>query len=187
MFRLRSIIRARAGKKVLLVGSALVATAVPANAYSCQNETLEVTCDASKCEASGGFTPMRLSLDSRGRRLSLCAYSGCFEGRPTKISETSRYLHVSGSFRFSGMPRDSWDIAVTVDKQKGYAVMMGGGFVNPMICAKVGANGFKMGVSFASGRPYALWKSEQVGGIDLALDRLQRQKVRTPIGLLEIC
>lgn len=83
-----------------------------------------------------------------------------------KISETSRYLHVSGSFRFSGTPRDSWDIAVTVDKQKGYAVMMGGGFVNPMFCArcKVGANGFKIGVSFASGRPYALWKSEQVGG-----------------------
>lgn len=48
--------------------------------FSCRNEAAEIQCAGAGCSvATDGFTPMELTR--RGRTLSLCAYSGCREGR----------------------------------------------------------------------------------------------------------
>ena len=47
---------------------------------------LEIRCDAENCtaEEEGNFTPMSVTVDDAGL-MSVCAYSGCWEGKGTVV------------------------------------------------------------------------------------------------------
>lgn len=69
-----------------LAVAALAAAGGPARAtdFNCRNLEAEISCANGACTVtvpggSDGFTPM--GLTRRGATLSICAYSGCWEGR----------------------------------------------------------------------------------------------------------
>ncbi len=116
----------------------LMAGATPAAAqdFSCSNKSAEISCKGGACEvnADDGFTPM--SLGRTGSRLSICAYSGCWEGpilvRRSRGSIDLLYAQVrnpqaNGS---SGMS----ELAIIYDRASRTAQMRWGGFANSMGC-----------------------------------------------------
>ena len=53
-----------------------------AGGWSCRNEGLEVTCNKTQCKSRNDHTPMDVTID-KNKRLTFCAYSGCWVGRAT--------------------------------------------------------------------------------------------------------
>lgn len=116
-----------------------LAAGVPAAAadFTCSNEAAEIRCGDGACEANtDGFTPM--SLSRTGNRLSICAYSGCWEGsilvRRSPGPVDLLYARVRRTTGTGGTGADMSDLAVTYDRSARTAQMRWGGFANAMGC-----------------------------------------------------
>lgn len=116
-----------------------LASGAPAAAadFTCSNKSAETTCSAGACEVNtDGFTPM--SLSRSGNRLSICAYSGCWEGtilvRRTAGPADLLYARVRQSTGTGGGTADMRDLAVIYDRAARTAQMRWGGFANAMGC-----------------------------------------------------
>ncbi len=112
--------------------------AAPTESWQCRND-LEIRCDAGKCaaETRDAFTPMSVSFDDSGK-ISVCAYTGCWEGTGT-ASETGTFLMLMGeNFKFSTSDTSDMneDVAIILDKKDKIAVLKAGGFAHPLICEK---------------------------------------------------
>ncbi len=115
--------------------------AMPAAAqdFTCSNRSAEIACEGGACEVDkDGFTPMSLSRE--GSRLSICAYSGCWEGpilvRRSRGSIDLLYAKVrnpqgGASSTTAGMS----ELAIIYDRRSRTAQMRWGGFANSMGCA----------------------------------------------------
>lgn len=123
----------------LLAVGLFAATAFAQTAsWECRND-LEVRCAGGKCEAESGdgFTPMSVTFAETGR-LSVCAYTGCWEGT-AGVSGDDRFLMLTGrGLRFSTNASMKEDIAVVLDRRDGVATLKAGGFAHPLICKKGG-------------------------------------------------
>lgn len=115
-----------------------VLTISQAENWQCQND-LEIHCDDVSCEITpqGEFTPMDVTFDSSGE-LSICAYSGCWEGTGDVLSSTNFLVLIGQRFAFSTTPDNSdingQDLSLTLDKADNIAVLKLGTFVQPLHC-----------------------------------------------------
>lgn len=117
-----------------LAGLAASAPAI-AGDFTCSNKAAQISCGDGACEVTtDGFTPM--SLSRTGNRLSVCAYTGCWEG-PILVRRSPGpvdllYARVRQS-EGTGGP-DMRDLAVIYDRASRTAQMRWGGFANAMGC-----------------------------------------------------
>lgn len=102
-----------------------------AKTWKCTNKDLEIQCTAEKCDSSDGFTPIQVSINSESGYMSICAYSGCFEGTGVTTKNQSHLL-------FSGLAlsnaENSADVMVALDIEKKVAVLSGMSFAMPLHC-----------------------------------------------------
>lgn len=102
-----------------------------AKTWECTNKDLEIQCTAETCASSEGFTPIQVSVNSDSGHMSICAYSGCFEGKGVTTKNKSHLL-------FSGLAlssaENSADVMVALDIEKKIAVISGMSFAMPLHC-----------------------------------------------------
>jgi len=118
--------------------SVLAATSVYAgDTWHCRNEAVEVSCNAGKCEVSKDFTPLDVTVDSE-TGLTVCAYSGCWEGKLTSMLASQNHLTVqaddmkwSTSVDKKGIPG-----SVTIDRKSGTGTVLASSFAVPVTCRK---------------------------------------------------
>ncbi len=119
-----------------LIATSLLAAPALAEEWSCSNEAAEITCGAETCEVKTGddFTPSRLTVNANGE-VSLCAYSGCWEGQAVSMARVGRYVTAVGlDLPWSAPANPAASIAATIDTQSNVAVLLADGFAHPMTC-----------------------------------------------------
>ena len=120
---------------ILAVLSALaVASALPAAAatsWSCRNP-IEVGCSAKTCEVAADFTAMDISLAENGR-VSVCAYSGCWEGKAVVTHRAGFVQFVASRLVFSSGGSAS-AMTASIDTRDRIGVIKIGGYAQPIIC-----------------------------------------------------
>lgn len=121
--------------RMLLLALLLAPLPAAAQDFNCRNGEAEIRCDNGACEVlkDQGFTPM--GLTRRGGTLSICAYSGCAEGRilvsRTRDGIAMLYADVRRPAATGVSPEP---LAVLYDQTAGTAQMRWGGFSNAMTC-----------------------------------------------------
>jgi hypothetical protein len=114
---------------------ALLSTEVFSSEWNCHNKDLEIHCDANKCEASDGFTPFDISVSTNGL-MSICAYSGCWEGKG-KVLKSGGHILVSGNkLKWTGNTPSSANFMVALDTMDKIGFIKGEGFAMPIICSQ---------------------------------------------------
>ncbi len=117
----------------------LVSTLAAAGAWQCRNP-VEIACSEETCTAAaaGEFTPMDISADRKGR-VSVCAYSGCWETQTKPVARRGRLLFAADGAAFSTSPSPEMrtDITLIIDERSGLGFVMAGGFAHPLVCAKM--------------------------------------------------
>lgn len=79
---------------------------------------------------------MSVSVAGSGA-LSVCAYSGCWEGNATVHPDETFLILVGHDLAFSTAPEDksaAADVAVVVDRGQGVATLKVGAFALPLLC-----------------------------------------------------
>lgn len=116
----------------------LIISALAGAAWQCRNP-VEIACADGACIAApaDAFTPMDISAEADGR-LSVCAYSGCWEARARPVRKRGRLLYVADAARFSTSqdPAMRTDITLAIDTRTGEGFVMASGFANPLQCAQ---------------------------------------------------
>lgn len=120
---------------VVLLGS--LAPFVPAEAreYTCTNKQLEITCANGACEKSESFTAASVSADTRTKRMSICLYSTCHEGKADRIETRGPYLVAIGTGLKSNAPnggRGRGVIVIDTAEKSGSLVALN--FRSPLTC-----------------------------------------------------
>jgi hypothetical protein len=118
----------------LILLAALFPLPAFAQDFHCRNTAGEIRCGEGACAIeTQGFTPMELTR--RGNKVSLCAYSGCWEGpvlvRRTRGALTMLFADVRGSTPGNS---GSESLAVIHDRAGRVAQVRWGGFANAMTC-----------------------------------------------------
>jgi hypothetical protein len=118
-------------------GKATVDNKLTPTSFSCTND-IEVQCDTDGCsvEDKDAFTPMSVTFDNSGT-LSVCAYTGCYEGTAEVWQKASFLSLHAGGLAFSSVastPDDAEDIAITIDLRDSIAVLKVGAFAQPLLC-----------------------------------------------------
>ena len=103
--------------------------------WNCRNKDLEVTCDAKSCSTSDSFTPMSVTI-TRASLMSICAYSGCWEGQGVTSSSGIFRVTFGRELPFSSASDMKADIAVVIDESDNVAIVKGAGFASPMHCTR---------------------------------------------------
>ena len=102
------------------------------HSYQCKND-VEVQCDSSGCESeANSFTAMSVDFDDTGN-LSVCAYSGCWQGQADLLSAGHFTVLTAQNLKFSTSD-DVQNIAIILDRIDGVAVLKAGGFAQPLLC-----------------------------------------------------
>ena len=103
--------------------------------WNCRNKDLEITCSSNKCEASDSFTPVSININKNGA-LSICAYSGCWEGKG-KVMTSGKHILVSGrKLKWSGTTPNNADFIVALDASDKVGFIKGEGFAMPINCSQ---------------------------------------------------
>jgi hypothetical protein len=122
---------------ILALGILLGSTSANAKQWVCSNQAAEISCGKTGCNVAEGFTPMSVGLDTKGK-MSVCAYSGCWEGKASKIVKTGSYTtFYSNRLKWSqneGTGPSYIDASVTIDRRQSYATMLAAGYAHPMTC-----------------------------------------------------
>jgi hypothetical protein len=119
---------------------AMLAVASPAGAqqFACSNRSAEIRCGAGACEVkTAEFTPM--SLSRAGRTLSICAYSGCWEGQIAirRVQGQTEFLYARvRNGQAASPPPEMSHLSVLFDHRSNTAQMNWAGFSNVMDCGE---------------------------------------------------
>jgi hypothetical protein len=111
----------------------LLSTQVFSASWSCRNNDLEIHCDSNKCVASDNFTPFDISVNTNGA-LSICAYSGCWEGKGKVLASGKHVLISAKKLKWTGTTANSVDFMVAVDTSDNIGFVKGEGFAMPTNC-----------------------------------------------------
>lgn len=130
------------GKAMRALGAGVLALAASAAqagtaaTWRCHNE-VEVSCGADGCSAAaeGGFTPMDLAFADDGG-LSLCAYSGCWEGNGQVLARAPFLVISATQLPWSDPHADDAqrDVLVAFDPADRVALVKAGGWALPLQC-----------------------------------------------------
>ncbi|MEO1553818.1 MAG: hypothetical protein AAFR82_07755 [Pseudomonadota bacterium] len=123
----------------LMMSGQVVADIEPEAApdWICSNPEVEISCDERGCLVSDSHTPMSVALSRQ--EISVCAYSGCWQGAPDAVLRTGERFQTftAESLPFSTAPETKADIAITVDRESGVATLLVADiFAHPMRCQK---------------------------------------------------
>jgi hypothetical protein len=120
---------------LLSITLTLLSAPIFASSWNCSNKDLEIHCSPDKCEVADGFTPMSISLNTDGT-LSICAYSGCWEGNGM-VMKFGNHVLVSGKhLQWTGTNPGTADFMVAVDTSDNVGFIKGEGFAMPTICTQ---------------------------------------------------
>lgn len=105
--------------------------------WHCHN-TLEVRCARTGCTVLGedDFTPMSVNASSSGE-LSVCAYSGCWQGQARAWSRSPWLFWTAHQLPWQGMPAQpeaAEDVVLVIDQDEGIALIRAGPFAQALIC-----------------------------------------------------
>lgn len=124
---------------VIALGVLSVTTDLYADTWGCKND-VEIQCGDVSCATtkSGEFTPMDVRFDTRGK-FSVCAYSGCWDGKGHV--ETSESLVMIHKARANwSVPNEAADmredVSIMFSTTDRIALIKAGMFVLPMHCVK---------------------------------------------------
>jgi len=101
--------------------------------WSCTNPDIEVMCSDKKCESHTNFTPISVTFDKK-HTLSICAYSGCWEGRGERQTFHHYWMIRGQKLPFSSSPQSKEEFILLIDTYDNNAMIKGGGFVMPLVC-----------------------------------------------------
>ena len=103
--------------------------------WSCRNMEYEISCNGGVCEASEAFTPMDIYTNSE--EMAACAYTGCWEGKPTVIQSGRFIIFLGTDLPFSTQPEGRGDIALTIDTETHSAtILVGDLYAMPAVCKR---------------------------------------------------
>lgn len=120
---------------LLWLSGCMVASATAQPDWQCRNHEFEISCNSSQCERAESHTPMDIYLSDQ--EISVCAYTGCWEGRADTASNMGRFLTYTGlDLPFSTQADAKVDLSVTIDTENGVGtVLVAGLFVTPLTCS----------------------------------------------------
>lgn len=116
-------------------------TEVPAEAWNCSNQ-IEVWCTVDSCDAKAAdeTTPMAVSAHRDGG-FSVCAYTGCWEGRAAPVEALGRRLWVADDVAFSSNESFTANISLLIIEKEGVGFVRVGGIATPLLCARAEPGG----------------------------------------------
>lgn len=114
-------------------------TEVPPESWNCRNQ-IEVWCAADGCAATAPeeSTPMDIwaSAGDAGKgAISVCAYSGCWEGGARVSATAGRLLWVGDNLPFaSSVEGAAGDVTLLILAKDGVGFVRAGGVATPVLC-----------------------------------------------------
>jgi len=115
---------------------------IPPDLWRCDNQ-IEVWCTVDSCAAKPAdeMTPLSVSASLDGR-FSICAYTGCWEGKSEAAGTPSRLLWAADAVPFSTNDAFTADISLLIIAKDGVGFVRVGGIATPLLCAKAEPGGF---------------------------------------------
>ena len=106
----------------------------PPESWRCRNE-VEVWCDETGCSAKTGdeVMPMDISASSEGD-ISVCAYTGCWEGRADYSEAAGRLLWRGDRLPFVSAIEGA--VTLLVMRPDGVGFVRAGGLASPLTCRR---------------------------------------------------
>ena len=122
---------------LLILLNTVLSFSVNATTWNCRNEKFESKCDNRSCSVEdeiGSFTPLDVTFSDEGE-MSICAYSGCWDGKG-KVLANSPYLVLLGTeLSWSNSSSDDkQDVLIGLDIQNKIATVQVQSFVQPLVC-----------------------------------------------------
>ena len=118
-----------------LAGALALPAPASAHDFSCRNQAAEIQCADGECRAEiESFTPMRLTR--AGPLISLCAYSGCWEGRVRFDRSRSGVHFIQGDVRRAGSSAQAGSSLLSImhSPRDGTAQINWNGFFSVLTC-----------------------------------------------------
>ena len=116
---------------------------IPPDIWSCAND-VEVWCAVDGCAAKeeGETTPMSINARRSGE-FSVCAYTGCWEGRTTVTDTAGRLLWAANGVPFSSQPDGGFkaDVSLLIIESDGVGFVRVGGIASPLLCLRQPVDG----------------------------------------------
>jgi len=109
----------------------------PPESWNCRNQ-IEVWCAADGCAATapGESTPMDIWARADGD-ISVCAYSGCWEGKAALNAAAGRLLWIGDNLPFvSAIDGAAGDVTLLVMAKDGVGFVRAGGIATPVLCRR---------------------------------------------------
>ncbi|WP_331376812.1 hypothetical protein [Sinorhizobium chiapasense] len=104
--------------------------------YSCSNGEFEIHCNSDKCESSEDFTPAGGVVNTSTKDMSVCAYSGCWEGKADSIiSSQGHIIAYSDRLRGNNPGLQPTSAAIVINRETLGATLNAFGFQSPMSCS----------------------------------------------------
>lgn len=123
-------------RSLLIIAALVASTPLSAANFTCTNSAAEIRCSGAMCEVvtpDKGFTPMELRRT--GNMLSICAYSGCWEGRIiTRRTLDGVYVMQARLKPATPGQSEGSSISVIYNEAEKVAQMQWNGFANAMSC-----------------------------------------------------
>lgn len=109
---------------------------IPPDRWTCENQ-IEVWCTVDSCAAKPAeeMTPMSVSARRDGR-FSVCAYSGCWEGKTAPVEASGRLLWAADGVAFASGAGFTADISLLIVVKEGVGFVRVGGLATPLLCAR---------------------------------------------------
>lgn len=102
--------------------------------WNCTNPDLEISCPQGKCEVAEEHTS--LSVTARADILEVCAYSGCWSGKPAASLQSGRFQTYTGVRLLYMLDTDDGAHAsLTIDTHTGTGTLLVTSYyAQPMVC-----------------------------------------------------
>ena len=110
---------------------------IPPDAWNCRNQ-IEVWCTTDSCAAANEDETTPLDIwASRDGKLSVCAYSGCWETTTIVEDANGRLVWAADNVAFRGSRGGAGaDITLMIIEKDGVGFVRAGGFATPLLCAR---------------------------------------------------
>ncbi len=111
---------------------------IPPDAWSCSND-IEVWCTVDSCAAKSAdeTTPMAIAARRTGE-ISVCAYTGCWEGEAEVTDNQGRISWAANGLAFSSNPQGGFtaDVSLFIIEKDGVGFVRVGGIASPVLCLR---------------------------------------------------